>query len=840
MLQYSVTPSWLGLFFTRIKHVSLEGNMLVIHFRDNTKQLFSLSEFNNFSVLQNRLFSAKINLSDNANTCISFLNKAQANQLNQILNQHFANTLEQKINNAKVILKRYALDEFLRDSSIDIVKNVVFSLSKRYTKNQALWQQHLSPVNTKFLRVLSSTPKIADAVAQLRHKYEQKQLVHKEQFYNKVESNPLTVEQRLAIIRNNDKNLVLAAAGTGKTSVIVAKSLDLIIQNKVRPAQILVLAYNKAAAEELKERFVKRAAYATLNVEPPVILTFHALGLKLLQNAKKPTALSTFATDPMLQKDWLVTWFSKKAQADAEFLKNVVDLLYVPVDIFSFKNNAAYKHHIHNTCYTSLAGYKVKNYQALLISNWLYLHSVDHKYEVHCSANDEHISQKIEHSGFYLTKQAIYLAHFDIDRHANPAVGINKSDYNEYIALRRAHYKKNNTALIETFHYNWLEGKLEKRINTLLKQHNVELTPVSDEQIFSVLSKSGQLQQEAEKYLKCLHVIRGEQLTNAQIQQRLKQGEIKNYKRYAVMLTSIHNAYTHVLSAQNTIDFDDMINDATQVVKKEEFKVPWSYILVDEFQDISSARMTFLKTLIEKGENIRFTAVGDDWQAIYRFSGGDLSFTTHFNKLVGSHSLSMLQKTFRYNNSISDIAGRFVMQNPQQYKKQITTHTQVSKPHVVLLDDLHQGVKSITIKVQHTIEAIQQGNPTASIAVLSRYRFMLKPIEQHIKTKNYTNQLHFWTLHSAKGLEADYCIIVGFEQGKLGFPSSDKNSMLVESLLPRSDSFIYSEERRLLYVGITRAKHKTYLIADPYACSAFISELVNDDYPIKIASTLFN
>ncbi|GAA60480.1 DNA helicase IV [Pseudoalteromonas sp. BSi20652] len=75
MAQYIATPSWLGRFFTRIKQVSIEQNILVVQFRDNTNQQFILSEFNNFSIVQNSLFSAKINLSDDSNTCISFLKK---------------------------------------------------------------------------------------------------------------------------------------------------------------------------------------------------------------------------------------------------------------------------------------------------------------------------------------------------------------------------------------------------------------------------------------------------------------------------------------------------------------------------------------------------------------------------------------------------------------------------------------------------------------------------------------------------------------------------------------------------------------------------------------------
>jgi DNA helicase-4 len=844
MAQYIATPSWLGRFFTRIKRVSIEQSMLVIDFRDNTKLQFRLSEFSNFSVLKNSLFSAEINLSDRNNTCISFLNKGQADVLSKTLNHYFANSLEQKINKAKTQLKQYALDEFLRDSSIEILNKTVFSLSKNYAHNQILWQQHLSPVSIKFLSILSRTPKVTDAVAQLRHKYEQKQLTLRDNFYNNVESNPLTIEQRLAVIRDNDKNLVLAAAGTGKTSVMVAKSLDLIDRDIATPDQILVLAYNKAAAEELKERFIKRAGQANLSMTPPVILTFHALGLTLLRNAKKSTELSVLASDALQLKSWFTAWLSEQMQANSAFLKSFVDLLYEPVDIFSFKNSAEDEHYVRINEYKSFAGYKVKSYQELLISNWLHLNSVEHEYKPaykikqRVGTGDKRLNK--QYSSFYLPKYNIYLDHYDIDRQSNTPSGINKEHYNEHIALKRELYKKDNTIFLETFHFNWLDGKLEQRLGKFLKQHNVALTPLGDDKTFALLTNSGQLQQEAEKYLKCLQAIRVEQLTNTQIKQRIKQSGFKNHQRYAAMLITIHDAYTNELSRQNAIDFDDMIIHATQVVKKGEFSVPWSHILVDEFQDISGARMAFLNTLINKGTGIRFTAVGDDWQAIYRFSGGNLALTTRFEELVGSHSLTVLQKTFRYNNSISDVAGRFVMQNPEQYKKYITTHVQVSTPQVILLDDQYKGAKSLEVKVQQIIRTIQKNDATASIAVLSRYRFMLNRVEEHLKNKKQTNTLHFWTLHGAKGLEADYGIIIGFEQGKLGFPSNNQNNVLLESLLPVQDSFTHSEERRLLYVGITRAKHKTYLIADPHACSVFIKELVNDDYPIEVASTLFN
>ncbi|GEB71946.1 DNA helicase IV [Pseudoalteromonas carrageenovora] len=839
MAQYIATPSWLGRFFTRIKHVSIEQTELVVHFKNAQTQRFLIKDFYNFAALNNHVFSAKIILSDDRNTSISFLNKAQAHALSYTINNQFSQLLEQKVNNAKAVLKRYALDEFLRDSSLKTLKNNVFLLGSHYNKSKSTWLEHLSPASIKFLNILSSTPDNAQAVVLLRQKYEQKQLALKNDFFNKIESNPLTIEQRLAVIRDNDKNLVLAAAGTGKTSVMVAKALNLITSDIAKPEQILVLAYNKSAANELKERFINRAVQAKLPCKTPTILTFHALGLKLLQSAKKPVELSKFATDPILLNSWLTQWVSKKLQADPKFLKTFVDLLHEPIDIFSFNNNAEYERYVRDNEYRSLAGHKVKGYQELLISNWLHLHSVPHSYEAtYQPIYTEQLQSKYQ-PDFYIPQYNLYLEHFGIDRRGNTRADIDKKHYNEQIAFKRKLHKQNGTTLLETFHYNWLEGKLEQTLAKQLKQHNVELVPLSSDEIFHTLNNSGQLQQGVDKYIKCLQAIRVEQLSHQQIEQRIKQSAIKNYKQYAALLMQIHDAYINELSLHNSIDFDDMIIQATRAVKNGDFKVPWSHILVDEFQDISSARMAFLNAIIKHGNGIRFTAVGDDWQAIYRFSGGNLALTTQFNELVGSHSLTMLQKTFRYNNSIGDVAGRFVMQNPEQYKKHIITHTQVTAPQVILLDDLYQGIKSIEIKVQQTISTIEKNDASASIAILSRYRYMLNGVQQHLKGKKRTNPLYFWTLHSAKGLEADYCIIIGFEQGKLGFPSDSQDNLLVDTLLPKQDSFTHSQERRLLYVGITRAKHKSYLIADPYACSAFIKELINDDYPIHLASDLF-
>lgn len=132
------------------------------------------------------------------------------------------------------------------------------------------------------------------------------------------------------------------------------------------------------------------------------------------------------------------------------------------------------------------------------------------------------------------------------------------------------------------------------------------------------------------------------------------------------------------------------------------------------------------------------------------------------------------------------------------------------------------------------IETIRKHDPTGSIAVLARYRYLLKNTQTYIATK-YRENMNYWTFHGAKGLEADYCILLGFFKGKVGFPNQSSNDALLEALLPSLDNFPHSEERRLFYVALTRAKKKSYIIADSTAPSAFVDELLAADYEIHVA-----
>jgi len=701
------------------------------------------------------------------------------NQAKLGLNNSISNNITAQLD----FFHKEALSQYLRDSSIERLNESVTPFIQSYRASKARWKKLLSNQQLSKVDVISRMPAIEDVLS-YRQYYEKRMLDVQLGFFDGIESNPLTKEQRLAVIRNNDTNLILAAAGTGKTSVMVAKALSLINHDKVSADKVLLLAYNNAAAKELKERLEARKKSFGLCCDSPTIMTFHALGLKILKQTKANTKLSVFTNDAMQLEQWFTKWFDRHISQSFTNIKRFIDLAYQYNDTFQLPSSGQYKAHVSDSTFQTVQGEKVKSHQELLIANWLFLNSVDYQYQGHKVSNHR-------------------------------------------ITVGR----ECNTTVIETYDDDFTEDNLESRLAEQMKRNGITMERKSPEVILTALKKTKLLANNTKRYIKFLQAIRVEQLSSKQVETRLNNAKVHNAKKYTELLHEIVQAYRAELTSQKAIDFDDMISQACEQGTCGNFVPHWTDILVDEFQDISTARVNLLNELINKGPRPRLTVVGDDWQSIYRFSGGQLALITQFEKYFGSHSVTVLQKTFRYNNSIAETAGKFVMQNPEQYSKQIEAHHQVEKSQVYLVESDKSALNESIAQVVNTIRA---NDATGTIALLARYRYLLNDAKAELSRDCINENISYWTFHGSKGLEADYCIIVGFFKGNTGFPNVNKEDPVLEALLPLVDGFKHSEERRLLYVAITRAKKKVYLIADPTAPSEFISELLSASYNIQI------
>ncbi|ETO41293.1 helicase IV [Morganella sp. EGD-HP17] len=800
---------------------------------------YPLKSMRIFATIDESIFGNVLRFrSNNEDLKVGFLQKKAAmsflTTMNQFLSAHIQEYLQQCFSE----FNRLVISNYPRDSWAEQIVNMLSELYTCFMTQQKIWKKYL-PVSVieKIELMLMLFPFDMKALQAYHENY---QLKTREAFFNVVETNPLTIEQRLGVLRSNDRNMVLAAAGTGKTSVIVAKLLDLIDRRLATPDEILVLAYNRAAVNELKERLESKAVNGNISfVTKPNILTFHALGRQILREAQMSNQISVFAEDDYKLKQWVTKWVYEYISTDPARIFDFIELSTLPIDTIQFKTKSEYEKYIRDNEFRTLKGEKVKGYQELILANYLYVNKIDYEYEPQYLVKRRLDSGFDYRPDFHIKDTDIYIEHYGIDRNGNTRPDINKEKYNEIRKKKQALHDEYKTTLIETFHYEWQEKNLLQKLKDKLTAVGIEFNPMSPNEIFEEINHQQELGSWSDMMKKALQAIRVERLDKQGILERLTAAEIYNADKYSDILNQLHDGYVTELKLQNAIDFDDMIIRSAEIVQTGKFTPQWKYILLDEFQDISTARMELIINILAKGPSPSLTVVGDDWQSIYRFSGGKLELTTRFDELVGTCTLTKLQKTFRYNNSIANFAGTFIMQNPEQYKKEIDTHHKVENSQVYLLDDKIGCQKGLYERTLEVIMKIRQHEPSSSIMIIARYNYLLKEASNIIWNAEFKENISFLSFHKSKGLEADYCILIGFSQGKNGFPNENRGDAVIDALLPSLDNYPYSEERRLLYVGITRAKKKCYIIADPTAPSDFISELLTPKYDLQIVSETF-
>ncbi|WP_232784111.1 UvrD-helicase domain-containing protein [Moritella sp. Urea-trap-13] len=117
--------------------------------------------------------------------------------------------------------------------------------------------------------------------------------------FDNLESHPLTEKQRDACVVANDANLVLAGAGCGKTSVMLGRCAYLLESQQATADSILILAFAKDAAQEMKTRLAERLPNAKITVK-----TFHALALDIIKQVDggKPKISKLASSDSAKQQ----------------------------------------------------------------------------------------------------------------------------------------------------------------------------------------------------------------------------------------------------------------------------------------------------------------------------------------------------------------------------------------------------------------------------------------------------------------------------------------------------------------------------------------------------------
>lgn len=664
------------------------------------------------------------------------------------------------------------------------------------------------------------------------------ELAEMKEFFDTIESNPLTPEQRLAVVTDEDATLVLAGAGSGKTSVIVAKAAYLLQRGIRQPQEILLMAFGKAAAAEMVSRIQERTG-ATVDA-----MTFHALGYEIIRSVENGApALAPHASDEAqfrtLLRDILINDIATRPVLALLLLKWFSEFETPYKNEWDFKSKHEYFQHVESRELRTLQGEVVKSFEELEIANWLYVNGVAYEYEpVYEHELPENI-RKAYQPDFRLTESGIYIEHFGV-RKLQGADGeiilttapyIDRKAYLEGMEWKRKVHEDHGTTLIETYSYERVEGRLTEALQTKLEPH-VKFEPISTERVLEHLSGMGQIDAFTQTLGTFLRHFKSTGTTVEQCRKRAWKSKDKvRSLAFLEIFEPLFDRYQERLGKQ--IDFEDMIVRATEHVKTGRYKSPYRHLLVDEFQDISEGRAQLLKALKQQHVDARVFAVGDDWQSIYRFTGSDIHLMRNFGSEFGGefadansiHSIIDLGRTFRSVDKIALAARTFVLKNPSQITKQVLPAGTADSP-AVSVAYYSRGEDEAALR--SALDAIQSSScgGKSSVLLLGRYNF-IRPENFSQLGRSYPSlSLRFMTVHSSKGLEADHVVILRTSSGRMGFPSEIVDDPILDLVLPEPEEFAHAEERRLFYVALTRARKAVTVLADRERPSVFASELV--------------
>ncbi len=693
----------------------------------------------------------------------------------------------------------------------------------------------------RYSRLLDISTWPDEYLLELQQCYIDEMLTKHKEYFDEVESNPLTEKQRIACIVDEHNNLVLAGAGTGKTSVMVGRVGFFLRTEQLASDEVLMLAFAGKAKDEMVERMESRIPNTGVEVR-----TFHSLGLAIIAQVegRKPS-VSKISTNEVFLKKRVDGWF-KACMDDEGYKRQVIKyfkyLLYPSSNPFDFATKSEYLAFLKDNPYITLKGDEVKGYQECIIANFLFSLGVRYEYEAKYGLEPKTIEFKPYQPDFYLPDYGIYIEHYGIDRDGKTAPYIDQQAYLDGIEWKRKTHALHGTTLVETYHYEFLEGNLLQGLHQTLLKNQVAFTKVDDDVLLASIRELGSIDDFSKLLSKLLKRIKGNGYNSSTIDDFINNTDrTEQVKASLSLVKPILAEYERELDEADEVDFDDMIIKAIEHVTSRAFVSGWKQILVDEFQDISGPRARLVKALHSQVEGSSLFCVGDDWQAIYRFSGSDLKFTTEFEQHFGVTKTTTLDKTFRFNSSICDIASRFIQQNSSQVNKTLSPLVVVNTPMVSLMRErkpfLEYG-ETLDCRLLPVLEAINASvEEGTEVYLLSRFRFHLPSgVElKGIKKRFQKLIIETDTIHGSKGKEADIVVILGLEKGKYGLPSHMVEHPLLDALLPDAGDYKFAEERRLFYVGLTRAKLKVYLICDMTKPSEFVSELMDGNYPIELA-----
>ena len=680
----------------------------------------------------------------------------------------------------------------------------------------------------------------------------------------------LDYEQAVAVSATRGDVLVTARAGSGKTRTIVTRTIFLLRHCRVSPHALLLLAFNKKASRQIQDQ-IKGTLGA--DAELPQVMTFHALAYAIVDpderlvfddrgaDSLERSSETQASIDEFIRQDGRERGLIRDIML--ALFRNDWELLidgrfHLPMDEL-----VKYRYSLPRE---TLKGEHVKSYGEKVIANTLFEHGVNYEYERSFRWN----------GGNYRPDFTIFSPEGAQGSNRMRSVieyfGLQgEADYDAMSDEKRMFWHRRSEAFLEYTPRDIASQGMDAFVEQLLgdlRRVGIAWRRLSDEEIWRLVRERA-----VDSFSKAMTNFIGRcrklDLTSALLEDMVTTHEPINSaeEKFLKAALPIYSRYLKRLEDGGKEDFDGLM---WRAIKRVQQGAPQfvrqggrerrdlrqlRFVMIDEFQDFS--RMFLELTCAIRSENpaVRFFAVGDDWQAINAFAGSDLEFFKNFEKYFNRETCTLSIRTNYRSASAIVKTGNSVMRG---YGEPAVPHrSEAGSAQVGSIDDFrsraieeerHRWDDSTPAVLRLVSHFLKTGKPDAKVVLLSRtnvvpWMIVCNHKRRHDRTldgfgahihsylpESERKRVHVHTVHSYKGREDSSVIVLDALEHR--YPLIHPHWIFTR-VFGDTPSRIVGEERRLLYVAMTRAKNNLVLLTDT-ECEAssvpsLLSSALNDD-----------
>jgi DNA helicase-4 len=715
-------------------------------------------------------------------------------------------------------------------SRIAAVRQLERLLATDYHQSEQFWREHLTPV-----------------VGEEEFRVIRREFVR--EWSARFPDMELDEEQAEAVSEFGLHTQVTARAGSGKTRTLVARALFQITHCRISASNILILAFNRKAVEEIRERLSKYLSEEQM----PHVLTFHALAYRIVRpsedlifdegETKESQVFST--TTQRIIDEGMRGGTLEEALRELMEARWSGDLGRIIALGFNLPQEEFLAHRA-NLLRTTMNGRRVDTEAHKRIGNALLRLGIRYSYRrgIHRAAG---------------TAYAPDFFHYHKETEQRFLIEVLGEDASQANAARQAFWNSDRSANAHLLQFTAEDcqdpdATLE-RVARELANREITVTPMSDDELWLAL-RDDVIRDFTKAVKGFISRCQKELISPDRLDGMLPESDPElwgwrqiGYNRYIKeptvdgmqvrfwrLCSRIYRRYRLVLAESHQTDFDQLMLDAAGMIREGNTGFSSDrgrgdirqirHLLIDEYQDFSHLFDELRKSIVAQSSDANFFCVGDDWQAINKFAGADLRYFAGFTETFEPSVRKLITSNYRSCRKIVEI-GNQVMHGQGEpsvpnsneqgntWRVEVGDYGNLSEAEEIVVDELGDDALAI---LRIASDCTSRGE---SVAILSRTSSVATPEGMH-KLERWQERLRSFlpekargllevsTTHGYKGKEADVVILLDPEAYPFIHPDAIFNTIFGDTFQSIED-----DEKRLFYVGVTRPKNTLYLLSYP-------------------------